>query len=174
MSKKVNKLLKDFQKTQNEILSLKKNLTDEEIEFCEFYIQKTSSPYGGLTKTTKTNNKTINFSNDILSNANVSKYIYLRQKQIKDTFLNENAVLIWIYSTFLKCVAEEQVIDKHGHPTGEYKLDSKGAIDSLKLLSNYFKMTTDNQNNVTVNQIPNIDITKKDLDKFLKDFNEQY
>ena len=66
------------------------------------------------------------------------------------------------------------MIDKHGHPTGEYKLDSKGAIDSLKLLSNYFKMTTDNQNNVTVNQIPNIDIAKKDLDKFLKDFNEQY
>ena len=171
MAKK-SKLQSQANKLTQKVLEIKKLLTDEELTFCETHLKNSSSPYGSISPQETYIN---NINEEILNNNLVGEYLVLRQEQIKTIFVNENAIVLHLLDIYHKCMLKQPIIDNKGHHTGEYKVDSKGANDALKMISTLISGAKETVNTINVNNpAPELNISDKDLQKFFKKFNDQY
>jgi hypothetical protein len=68
---------------------------------------------------------------------------YIREQQAREAAelkLTPHYVLARLHDLAQKCSAEVPVLDRHGKPTGEYRIDSAGAKGALELIGKYLGM----------------------------------
>ena len=63
----------------------------------------------------------------------------------KSVDITAEYVLSTIKNTIERCAQAEQVVDKDGVPSGEYKFDSAAVLKGSELLGKYLKLFTDKQ-----------------------------
>jgi len=64
-------------------------------------------------------------------------------KRMNKVEITAEYVLSTIKNTIERCAQAEQVIDKDGSPTGEYRFDSAAVLKGSELLGKYLKLFTD-------------------------------
>lgn len=64
-------------------------------------------------------------------------------KRMNKVEITAEYVLSTIKNTIERCAQAEQVVDKDGSPTGEYKFDSAAVLKGSELLGKYLKLFTD-------------------------------
>ena len=80
----------------------------------------------------------------LLQNITIQQRIAeLTQKQAEKAEITVQEVIRDLVKLKDMCMREIQVFGKDGEPTGEYRLDSAGAVRSLELLGKHLAMFTD-------------------------------
>lgn len=80
----------------------------------------------------------------LLANDNISKPIKEKLQSLADKVgISTEYVLQGLKEVSERCRQAEQVLDREGNPTGEYKFDSSGANKSLELLGKHLKIFGD-------------------------------
>ena len=68
------------------------------------------------------------------------------------------------------------VLDSKGHPTGEFKFDSKGATKILEMLSKHFGIIdqTKSQGIPEARIVPKAQVSRGDMEIFLANINDEF
>lgn len=82
----------------------------------------------------------------LLSNVKVSQFIQMAMdKRSNDLGIDAKYVLTTIKTTIERCSQAEQVKEKDGTVSGEYKFDPSAVLKGAELLGRHLKMFTDKQ-----------------------------
>jgi hypothetical protein len=162
----------------SKVLELADQLTDEEFLFCEEYLKNITAPVAlSVVRALPYEEMPHRKAECILHNPKVRDYLDVRRKIIRRTYITKDDVLLRIMNTLDKCTQPVAVLDKLGHPTGEYTMDSKGATKLLEMLAKHFGIVeTGKQSNESdsVSVAPKVSVNKDDLNAFIDKFNAEY
>lgn len=155
------------------IEGLAKKLTETEYRFCEEYLKCMSIPLA-MAKIDFDEVNPGHRGNLIYTKPLVQEYLTLRKRQLRKVFITREDISLRALNLLDKCMAPMPVLDKKGHPTGEYTLDSKGATKVLEMLFKHKNMLSGDSFQNNQSQIPSINLAEDDLLKFEKMFNSEY
>ena len=155
------------------IKDLVKKLTETEYRFCEEYLKCMSIPLA-MAKIDFDEVNPGNRGKLIYTQPIVQEYLTLRKRQLRKVFITREDISLRALNLLDKCMGPMPVLDKKGHPTGEYTLDSKGATKVLEMLFKHKNMLSGDSFQNNQSQIPSINLAEDDLLKFEKMFNSEY
>jgi phage terminase small subunit len=120
-------------------------LTDKQMNFVNEYMKDMNGAAAYLRAGYKCSEDAarVNASR-LLTNDNVKAEIATRQAQLQQ---ESNISVQWVLTSFKsiaeRCMQAEEVKDRDGNGTGEYKFDSSGANKALENIGKYLGMFTD-------------------------------
>lgn len=160
----------------NDVVKLADDLTDDEFTFCEEYLKNMTAPVAlSVARALPYEENPHRRATSLLSNPKVADYLDLRRKIIRRTFITQDDVMLRLYNVLDKCTQPVAVIDKEGHPTGEFNFDSRGATKILEILSKHFGIVDTDKSEKEMKQVaPRVSVNKDDLDTFINSFNAEY
>lgn len=161
------------------VTKLADELTDEEFSFCEEYLKNMQNPVAiSVARALPYEENPHRRAASLLNNPKIMDYLDVRRKIIRRTFITKDDVMLRLYQALDRCTQPVAIIDNKGHPTGEYKFDSRGATKILEILSKHFGIAdmdkNDKGSNGALPVAPKVSVNKDDLDEFIGKFNEEY
>jgi hypothetical protein len=162
----------------DQVTSLADQLTDEEFNFCEEYLKNMTAPIAlAVARALPYEDMPHRRAESFLNNPKLLDYLDLRRKIIRRTFITKDDVMLRLYQALDKCTQPIPIIDKKGHPTGEYSFDSRGATKILEILSKHFGIADidkDKKDKNITPVAPKVSVNKDDLEEFINKFNDEY
>jgi phage terminase small subunit len=117
-----------------------RKLTAKEKQFCLEYIKLNEGNQAAINAKYAPKSARITASK-LLTKTNIQEEIKkLRSDQEKRTLVTADFVILGLKAVAERCMQAEQVLDKLGNPTGEYKFDSSGANTALKALGEHLNL----------------------------------
>jgi len=161
--------------TETQIKQAQDKLTDDEFKFCEEYL-KCLSLSVAISKVYPYEENTKKRGKALITSSNVKQYLNLRRQAIRDVYVTREDVLLRTLDLYDKCIQPIPVVDKRGHPTGEYTMDTKGATKILELLYKHLGLISPegSAQGVTQGNIPDITLTEEELDRFKSHFESEF
>ena len=153
-------------------MTQKNKLTDEQLKFCEEYLKCMSVseavekvfPYG----TSKS--KVL----ELISDPNLKVYLDVRRQEIRNIYITKEDILLRTLDLYDKCVQPVPVLDKRGHPTGEYQMDTRGATKILELMYKHLGLVDADTKQDIPNVVPQVVLSEKELETFRTHFESEF
>jgi hypothetical protein len=154
---------------------LSKELSKEEKEFCDLYIENFDksfpSFYDAVQEIFPEELEPKKLSIKYIENINVHRYINLKFELQSIFYINETKIKMIAYEILdqLKQTSKP-VIDSQGQFTGRVNRDLKVASDLIKILLD----KDENTQNLNITQLPTVNINETDLKNTIDNFKNNY